>query len=289
MSIDEKLTEIEKEFSGKQDKLFKRINPLVGRSVSIGLISLQGVERTSQAEIEVIANLISQFNPLKVVDFQRNPRRVTFLGTASAGYSVHIIPQYKVRNVNSKAQDWAIDLVLELHKHIGSDVIRIDSIGVEYDGYPSHYVESKVKQTYQRDIGIVSKEGILSIRISPESWKKDPCYIKNSIKEYFDSRKKIIEDVQKSTINAYERSGFSNDDSDLPTYTTCPICNGRGQLAGENCPVCDGMGDVKGHEAELLDISEYDNFTCPRCEGSNLDCAFCNGSGKISREKALES
>ncbi len=153
MKFDAELERIKKGFSKKQKKLFDRIKPLVGRKVSIGLISLQGVERTTQAEIEVIANLICQFEPVSILSFQSTPRRITFSGEVGKGHSVQIIPQHKVANTNPKAQDWAIDLVLELHRVIGHDFVKIAAIGIEYDGHPSYYVESNIKNTYQCDIG----------------------------------------------------------------------------------------------------------------------------------------
>jgi hypothetical protein len=232
-----KLTDVQIGFSNKQKKLFDRINLLVGREAAIGLISLQGVERTSQAEIEVIAFLISQFTPLDIAVFNTSPREVVFSGEFTEGHTVQIIPQYKVKNVIAKAQPCAIDLVIELHRLIGSEVVKIATIGVEYDGYPLHYVETKIKKTYQRDIGIASKSGVFSIRISPEAWKKDSYAIKKAIKEYFEHQIRIIEEVQVSTINAAKLCVTANDSSDDNSLTTCVICNGKCKLAGDDCPV----------------------------------------------------
>ncbi|EPM1550476.1 hypothetical protein L4O92_001414, partial [Pseudomonas aeruginosa] len=74
MDIDVSLKKIEKNFSNKQNKLLQKIEKLIGREASIGLISLQGSDQTSQAEIEVIAVLIAQFQPIKISSFQETPR-----------------------------------------------------------------------------------------------------------------------------------------------------------------------------------------------------------------------
>jgi len=66
MELDAELEKLQKSFSNNQKKLFQRIEPITSRRVAIGLISLQGVEKTSQSEIEVIASLISQFKPLEI-------------------------------------------------------------------------------------------------------------------------------------------------------------------------------------------------------------------------------
>ncbi|MCD9501133.1 hypothetical protein GLP37_02855 [Photobacterium phosphoreum] len=281
------LKEIQNEFSNKQSKLFEKIQPLIGKNASIGLVSLQGVERTSQKEIEVIANLISQFSPIKIVTFDQSPRRIILSGQASKGHSVKIIPQYKVKNVNPKAQDWAIDLVIELYRTIGADLIKITSVGIEYDGHVSHYVESKVKSTYKRDVAIVSRNGIFSIRISPDSWKEAPDTIKKAIKKFFENQTKVIDNVQTSTINTIKQVRVV-DDSEVTNLVTCPICIGRCRLAGDECIVCKGMGAVKEREAEFINQDNYNKFTCPDCSGITFNCSKCNDTGSISREKALE-
>lgn len=279
MELDEKLERLKTSFSNNQKKLFQRIEPITNRQVAISLISLQGVEKTSQTEIEVIANLISQFQPLEIVDFHESPRRVVLRGKVSKGHVVYIEPQYKVANRNPKAQPWAIDLVLTLFRKIDRDLTEIASIGVEYDGHISHYVESKVKSTYKREVSIVSDTGIQTLRVSPELWKSDAESIKKAIKKYFKRCIKIIDNVQLSTINAQ---------NEFSSTTTCPICNGRCRLAEEDCPACNGMGAVKESVAEKLDLSDYEEFKCHDCRGISLDCHTCGGSGTISREKALE-
>jgi hypothetical protein len=282
------LKKIKNGFSKNQVKFFEKIQPLIGENASIGLVSLQGIERTSRKEIEVIANLISQFSPIEIVTFDLNPRRIILSGKASKGHSVKIIPQYKIKNVNPHAQDWAIDLVIELYRTIGSDTIKIASIGIEYDGHISHYVESKVKRTYKRDVEIVSREGVFSIRISPESWKENPGTIKKAIKKFFENQIKVIDNVQTSTINTLNLLEEVDDLDDINLVTcTCPICLGRGKLAGDDCSVCKGMGSVKEKEAKYIDLENHDRFTCPDCNSITLDCFTCNDTGYLNREKAL--
>ncbi|EGQ8609183.1 hypothetical protein GNT15_24405 [Vibrio parahaemolyticus] len=283
MKLGLKLEQIRKSFSNKQKKLLERIEPITNRQVATSLISLQGVEKTSQAEIDVIANLISQFKPLEIIDLQDSPRHIILRGHMSQGHYVYIEPQYKVLNTNPKAQPWAIDLVLKLYRTIGNDLVEIASIGVEYDGHISHYVESKIKSTYKRDAAIICKNGIQSLRISPELWKNNSEDIKKAIKKYFEHQIKVIENVQLSTINTLS---YSQDDSF--SQITCPVCNGNCRLAGEQCPVCKGMGSIKQSDADELDLTEYEEFTCPDCRGVSLDCTTCGDSGSISREKALE-
>lgn len=289
MERDEILGVIENNFSNNQKKLFKRIEPTTNREVAIGLISLQGAENTSQAEIEVIASLISQFSPLEIDNFQNSPRRITLRGQFLQGHVVYIEPQYKVDNINPKAQPWAIDLVLRLHRWIGQDLVEIAAIGIEYDGHISHYVESKIKSTYKRDSIITSNEGFQLLRISPEQWKSSKEDLKKAIKKYFEYHIKKIEKVQLSTINAQSSNYFIHENENELTLTvTCPLCNGRGSLAGEDCSICNGMGSVKRYISEKVNLSNYEKFTCPDCRAIKLDCKTCNGEGSISREKALE-
>ncbi|EGQ8156570.1 hypothetical protein [Vibrio alginolyticus] len=283
MKLDEKLTELSKGFSNKQKKLLGRIEPITNRQVAISLISLQGVEKTSQAEIEVIANIISQFKPLEIVDIQESPRHIFLCGNFKKHY-VYIEPQYKVLNINPKAQPWSIDLVLKLQRKIGSDLVEIASIGIEYDGHVSHYVESNIKSTYKRDVEIIAKNGIQSLRISPELWKKNFQDIKKAIKKYFEHQIRIIENVQLSTMNALDSS-----QNDSVYDTTCPVCLGESVIALELCPACSGVGRVSCKT--YINLDDYNIFDCPECQHRRVQsksCIICIGKGYISREKALE-
>lgn len=272
------LNEIVSGFTNNQNRLHKKITPLIGNDASVALVSLKDTEQTSFAELEVIANLISQFSPIQIVD----SNHLILSGKGSKGHSVKIIPQYKVKNSIYKSHPWAIDLVIELHRKIGFEIVKIASIGVEYDGYPTHFLENNVKRTYLRDTAIASNEGILSIRISPDAWKKDPNQFKLAVKKYFEHQIKITEKIQSSTVNIARL-----EPSITETLTTCPICNGSCKLAGDDCELCNGMGTVKQSLADSIDISGYDKITCPECRNISLDCDTCNGNGFISREKAL--
>ncbi|PMK16033.1 hypothetical protein [Vibrio splendidus] len=291
MGFNEELKELEKKFSGKQRKLVQKIELLVNQQVAEGLVALQHVERVSKTEIEVIANIISQFSPLEISSFNCSPRSMVISGKTSKGHLVSIEPQYKVDNSNPKAQPWAIDLVIELYKPVGVDLVYIGALGVEYDGFATHYLETKVKSTYRRDIKIAEQTGIQSIRISPGHWDNGNGAedIKKAIKKYFEHLIKIADSLQQSTINAVQlnRSVQSRHDG-LERDTTCPVCNGRGRLAGDECPVCHDTCTIKEHIAAKLDISEYENIKCPVCNNISLDCSTCDDKGYISRERALE-
>ncbi len=287
MDINVSLKKIEKNFSNKQNKLLQKIEKLIGREASIGLISLQGSEQTSQAEIEVIANLITQFQPIKISEFQETPRHITLEGHLDNWHPLTISPQYKIQNTSPNSQPWAIDLALHLNRIIGQDTIRVSSLGIEYDGYPSHYIESNIKKTYLRDTAISSESGIQSIRISPESWKRDPDFFKKAIKKYFNHSIKTVDQIQLSTIKATKESDLKRYTNDIEDQrlTKCIVCNGRGELAGSECPICRGMCSILESTARKIDISEYDKFPCPSCKGIN--CSACRGSGVITREKAI--
>ncbi|HCF2356998.1 TPA: zinc finger-like domain-containing protein [Pseudomonas aeruginosa] len=287
MDIDVSLKKIEKNFSNKQNKLLQKIEKLIGREASIGLISLQGSDQTSQAEIEVIAVLIAQFQPIKISSFQETPRHITLEGYLDSGHPLTISPQYKVKNTSPNSQPWAVDLVLHLNRIIGQDTIRVSSLGIEYDGYPSHYIESNIKKTYLRDTAIASESGIQSIRISPESWKRDPDFFKKAIRKYFNHSIKTVDQIQLSTLKVTKEPYLKRctDDIGDQRLIKCPLCNGRGELARSECPICRGMCSITESVARIIDISEYDEFPCPNCQGIN--CSTCRGVEVITREKAL--
>ncbi|EPM1554527.1 hypothetical protein L4O92_005536, partial [Pseudomonas aeruginosa] len=198
-----------------------------------------------------------------------------------------ISPQYKVKNTSPNSQPWAVDLVLHLNRIIGQDTIRVSSLGIEYDGYPSHYIESNIKKTYLRDTAIASESGIQSIRISPESWKRDPDFFKKAIRKYFNHSIKTVDQIQLSTLKVTKEPYLKRctDDIEDQRLIKCPLCNGRGELARSECPICRGMCSITESVARIIDISEYDEFPCPNCQGIN--CSTCRGVEVITREKAL--
>lgn len=290
---EEKLNKLQNSFSNNQKKLFSKICPLIGREASIALISLQGVEKASQAEIEVIANLIAQFKPIKIMDLQETPRRVTLSGKYTDNYSIRMVPQYKVANAKTRAQPWAVDLVIELYLLTGEECVKISSIGIEYDGYPAHYVESNIKATYLRDSCILGEEGISFIRISPDLWKKDPEVFKKAIRKYLSRQVKTVEKVQYHTKNECIRSMGAKYVYEakvrLLCYVECPICEGACFLPDEPCPICGGYGKVTKNVADNIDYLEYERFSCPTCKSKiSKRCHKCGGSGTISRENAIK-
>lgn len=287
------LNNIQHSLSNSQKKLFSEISSLIGKEPSLGLISLQGVEKTSQAEIRVIAQIISQFNPINIIEYQETPRRIVLGGKYSNRYTIRIIPQYKVPNIKEKCQPWAIDLVLELILTIDSEATSVASIGIEYDGHPEHYIESKIKSTYIRDAHIVGETGITFIKISPEGWKKESETFIKAVRKYFARQVKNTENViSKISLDINQKVYQKNVNQPHHgfNYIKCPICDGLEFLVNKPCPVCSGYGRITQFELDKVDYSEYDSFTCPSCEyyHNNKRCHICGGKATISREAAIK-
>lgn len=286
--IKEVLDRYRQKFSKNQLELANKIELKLGRDVATCLVSLLIFERTSQREVGVVAELIEQFNPVEIKEFTENPNKITLTGYGPKLHKVEIAPQFKVENPFPNGRTWSLDLVIKLYRKIGGDHIEICAINVEYDGDPSHYLESSVKKSYMRDSSIASELSIQTIRISPDAWKKDQKYFVKAIKKIFEHSIKTIEKVQRHTINNIQtHSAFLNESKRVE----CPICIGEGMLADEFCPLCKGLGVVNKSLTLNLDLSDFEFIDCPECKKRNefnRICKICIGTGSISRDKAIE-
>jgi molecular chaperone DnaJ len=76
----------------------------------------------------------------------------------------------------------------------------------------------------------------------------------------------------------------------VPRHETCQECNGSGAQKGSGpttCPTCNGYGQVRFQQG-FFSITR----TCSQCHGAGQiiknRCAVCHGDGRIVREKTLE-
>ncbi|WP_447018142.1 hypothetical protein [Shewanella algae] len=280
----EPLDKIKEKFSRKQEKISEEIEPLVGKDVSIALTGLKNTERTSFYEIRVIATLMSAYAPIKIESFSSDNTPLILQGEGPRGYAVKIIPQYKVKNTIQNAPPWSIDLVLELYRKQGADLDYIASIGVEYDGYPTHFLESNVKKSYLRDVGIVSETGIQSIRIAKEAWEKDHSLFITAIKKFFEHKIEIIDRTTKKSIRKYQESINKANGQKLKNSNeyVCPKCIGNCAINGFPCNYCLGKGSVDRLKSGLFNRYKHGYVRCHRCFGNSRRCQTCKGSGILN-------
>jgi hypothetical protein len=280
----EELYEIKRKFSNRQRRLHEKLKAVIGDFPSIALISLQGVSQTSQKEMEVIAELIKQFIPLKLEKYVELPRKLILSGEGPKKHSVLISPQFKIKNSNPRSPSWSVDLVIELFRSVGVESIKIGALGIEYDGHPSHYVESGVQKAYKRDMHIATTEGIQLIRISPSDWDDDPSQYTKAIKKYCDRKILDAENIQKATVRLIQNF--------LPPtggeLVRCPVCEGLCSLAGDFCPFCKGLGSVKRMAAENVRIEDFHSLECHKCLLNSSKCKLCLGSGSVSLARAID-
>lgn len=277
------LEEIKNKFSKKQLKLHEKIKTLIGDQPAIALASLQGESATSQKEILIMATIIEQFTPIEIMEFKHSPRKVLLSGIQCQGHPVTIQPQYKVKNTNPKAQPWSIDLAIELYRLVGDERIKIGALAIEYDGHPSHFLESGVKTSYKRDMNIISTEDMNIFRISADAWKEDPKHIASSIKKLFNRKIFFAEILLRSALKTFRPKSYIPNDK----FITCPICNELGKLAGDYCPACRGLGRVKSLTAQYLKVDEYEIIECKLCK-QQTSCKLCMGTGVTTLAKARE-
>lgn len=183
------LREVEQDFSNNQRKQLERLAPELGRDIAVALVGMQG--RTSRAEIDVIAEIIRPFKPFRIHSYRAQPRKIVLEGFGPEGHIIRIHPQYailqpEILSTSPKQQYWWVDLAVELHRKFKNDLVRIAVVGFEYDGHDAHYLESKIKKSYVRDVGIMYQEGFQPMHIAPEHWKKHPnLYIDTMIRYFY--------------------------------------------------------------------------------------------------------
>lgn len=199
------LSEVEKDFSNNQRKQLARLAPRLGKDVAVALIGMQG--RTSRAEIDFIAEIISPFKPFKIYSFRKQPRKIVLEGVGPEGHVIRIHPQYailqpEILSTSKNQQYWWVDLAVELHKQFDGDLIRLAAVGFEYDGHDAHFIESKIKKSYVRDVGIMYQEGFQPMHIAPEHWKKHPNLYIDTMVRYFWKR---IREVQVLDLQALKK------------------------------------------------------------------------------------
>ena len=75
----------------------------------------------------------------------------------------------------------------------------------------------------------------------------------------------------------------------IPTMEVCDTCQGNGAKPGTSpttCPTCNGHGQVRMQQG-FFSIQQ----TCPKCHGSgkfiSSPCITCNGAGRVKQHKTL--
>ena len=75
----------------------------------------------------------------------------------------------------------------------------------------------------------------------------------------------------------------------IPTMEECETCHGTGAKPGTQpttCPTCNGHGQVRMQQG-FFSIQQ----TCPKCHGGGKvvqnPCATCSGAGRVKQQKTL--
>ena len=266
--------------SNNEQKYLNIFKKQIPEKCANAVINLKKTEKTSFEELNFLVRIMAIFNDICLVEKKENTTNDIEFKTFYKGHAVYIKPQYKVENTNPKSQDWSIDFVLTICRIINNKEIFIDSLGIEYDGHPSHFMPDRLLSDRKRDIQMLAKEHFNLLRITKDIVTESFIEIEKAIFSFFDSKISTIDNVQNETLS------YVNSLEEIPTSKTCGLCNGRGRLNFEDCPICHGMGSIP--ENQEIDLSEFEFFTCGKCGviASN-DCEFCAGEGKVTREVAF--
>ena len=293
--------------SNSQRKLNSEFEEVFGKSVAQALVNELNTSSTSQAELRFIARILKSYHNITIDSYASDTRSLVLRGDIYQGtvrlnnYHLLFYFQRQVKNTNPKANEWAIDLVVEVIRTSNGNTQSIGSIGIEYDGHPVHYVESAIKKTYERDLSILANTDTPIVRFSQDGIKADKDepkgenkkldekldaikrYVKNKISNHEKTRKNMHAEFR--SISQVSMPALAKD-----PFIDCPICKGKGYFGKIECQFCHGYRKVRKSQMNGMNIMDHDKVPCLVCSlGSKSSlCRLCWGKEETDSARALE-
>lgn len=246
-------------------------------------------KNSSKDEIQFILYVVSLYKPLKY-----DADKKIFTGKYGEKFNVFIKLQDKAQNPKTQ-RFWTIDATIEV-KDLSGDLIC--KIGLEYDGFSTHYVESKIKEQHRRDLTISASTNIIScFRITPEMVKEAEDrkstarnikkLLVNRVSEIFNYLGKKIGDINSNSKKLFSlTTDFRKNIGEFK----CPLCEGYTKLGDDFCIECHGTGYATTPFKVSKDQYDVLEFNCPKCPNIKKpykQCSLCKGNGLINREMAI--
>lgn len=273
------------------DSELEKLNEIIGdKEICEKFINFKSYfKKSSKDEIKFILYVVSLYKPLKY-----DADKKIFTGKLGKKFNIFIKLQEKAQNPKTQ-RFWTIDTTIEV-KDLSGDSIH--KIGIEYDGFPNHYVESKVKEQHQRDLTISANTNITScFRITPEMVEEDEDrkltarnikkLLLNRVSDFFKYFKKKHRNINS---NSKESFSLTTDFRKNIGEFECPLCKGYTKLGDDFCIECHGTGYASTPLKVPKDQYDVLEFNCPKCPNIKKpykQCSLCKGNGSINREMAI--
>ncbi|WP_336694240.1 hypothetical protein [Delftia acidovorans] len=309
--MDRKDTRSVNRLSNSQKKLNAEFEKDFGKGVAKALVNELNISSTSQAELRFIAHILKSFNNITIESEAADTRSLILRGDIYRGtvrlsnYHLLFYFQRKVKSINQKKNEWAIDLVIEVFRAENGKSQSIGRLGVEYDGHPVHYVESAIKRTYERDLYILSntdtpivrfsQDGIVANKDEPKGENKKLDEKLDAIKRYVKNKISNYEKIRKNVLAEFQVISLAPMPMPVPVlekdkFIDCPICKGKGYFGKIECRFCLGYKKVRNSQMNGINIMDHDKIPCLICSlGSKSSlCRLCWGKEEIDSARAIE-
>lgn len=290
--------------SDKQENLYEAIKDLLPSTIAMALAKSSGAG--SEDEIKFLVGLLCDFENIAFHSYVNGDKGIELSaqyaeGDAFKNYYLIFSFQHRVKNAAPKSPDWRVDMAVLVYANYPIEAQRIGAIAIEYDGHPSHYLETGIKKQMVRDAHILDHEVLPVQRVSPEGAKSDPGLYKKAIRKYvrhcIEIHKKTVEGTTSRLIRAvctinqdYLAKNQTMPTNNFDPFVDCPVCKAHGYFGPIPCELCKGHGRLRKSETMRSDISDFFNVTCLACYmgTARTRCKYCRGSRTMDNIKALE-
>ena len=290
--------------SERHQKLYEAIKDKHGLPASIAMTLAISSGAGSVDEIRFLADLILSFRNIRFQGYANGAKGVILRadysdGGLDANYYIDFSFQQRFRNAAPKTTDWRVDLAIYVYSKFPKEAQLIHSLALEYDGHPSHYLETKVKSQMVRDAYILKDQCMQVSRISADMAKDDPGLIKKAIRSSIRFHVKTHKMTVAETARL-AKNGVAILRTDVPEnkitgrktrdpWVDCPICKGKGEFGYYPCKLCESHGTLPTSKLSSINIADFFEVRCPACGLTpRKSCTQCNGRGTMDHLKALQ-
>lgn len=283
----EKYQSLFKEVDISLEDLKKKLTSVLPSTVALAMYQAAQQKNVSTSEVSFIADLLEKFEDIVVKTYKNGQERLVLQATFGRSnlllqnYFIWFCFQHRIKNRKTN-RSWSIDVVMQVFHKGEHENLLIGQIGFEYDGYPSHFTETKIKEQMYRDVTILLEADISILRVSFTGAKYRKTTYQSAVWKFARKRVELHQLIVQSTLKECRHR-------QRDSFIDCPICKNNGYFGSLMCRLCEGYGRVRESETKG-DLSEFYAIPCLAClsKSSGLKCNSCGGSRVMDNIKALE-
>lgn len=269
------------------EDLKEKLTSALPSTVALALYQAAQQKNVSTSEVSFIVDLLEKFEEIVVHTYKNGNERLVLQATFGRGnlllqnYFMWFCFQHRIKN-RKTSRSWSIDVVMQVFHKGEREKLLIGQIGFEYDGYPSHFTETKIKEQMYRDVSILLEADIPIIRVSFTGAKYRKTTYQSTVWKFARKRVELHQLIVKNTLKELRHR-------QRDSFIDCPVCKNNGYFGSQICGLCNGYGRVRESETKG-DLSKFYEIPCLACSSrsSGFKCNSCGGSRVMDNIKALE-